>query len=632
MKNSYRNLTSPEINCLERNHCVCKDWSKVLVKPQFNPEYFQRVEFIGDIKLGVYENFIAIDNDIQKHAGIYDACLHNVEIGDNCLINRVTNYISNYVIGNNCRVNNVESIVASQNAVYGSNVKVAVLDESGGRAVRIFDKMSVHVAYFQTAYRYDRKLMEALDKLIDEYNGRTLPPKGVIGNNVQIQDAGLIKDVVIRDYAVIEGTSRLTNGTIVSEKVSPTYFGWNVIAEDFIAMEGACVEDGVYLNNCFVGQTAHLKRGYSATDSLFFSNCHMENGESCATFAGPFTVSHHKPTLLIGGMFSFMNAGSGTNQSNHLYKLGPIHQGVAERGLKTSSNNYIMWPAHIGAFTFVMGKHYSHPDSSEFPFSYLNESPEKSLLLPGVGLINVNLLRDGIKWRDRDKRTSSHRYDYIVPDIFSPYTMGKSLKSIQILKEILKHSFSEMYEYKGCQVKNSSIQKGIGFYEMSVSKYLGDVFFRYLDVNSINTFDQIDKLFANDPQQGISDWVDISGLLAPQSEIDGLISKINSGEISMIEEIDRLLGEMYMKYPQNEYKWVIETVRRMFFKNQKPTFVKFVQFIDKWHASSKSIFEFMLKDIHKEFAEEMTTGFGLDHPEHKQEDIMAVRGFMKQIR
>ena len=41
---------------------------------------------------------------------------------------------------------------------------------------------------------------------------------------------------------------------------------------------------------------------------------------------GPYTVSHHKSSLLIAGMFSFFNAGSGSNQSNHLFKSGAVHQ------------------------------------------------------------------------------------------------------------------------------------------------------------------------------------------------------------------------------------------------------------------------------------------------------------------
>ena len=63
----------------------------------------------------------------------------------------------------------------------------------------------------------------------------------------------------------------------------------------------------------------------------------------------------HKSSLLIAGMFSFLNAGSGSNQSNHMYKLGPIHQGVVERGSKTTSDSYILWPAKVGAFSLIMG-------------------------------------------------------------------------------------------------------------------------------------------------------------------------------------------------------------------------------------------------------------------------------------
>ena len=91
-----------------------------------------------------------------------------------------------------------------------------------------------------------------------------------------------------------------------------------------------------------MGQACVLKQNYSASDSLFFSNSQGMNGEASAVFAGPFTVTHHKSTLLISGMFSFMNAGSGSNQSNHMYKLGPIHQGILERGAKTTSDSLFM--------------------------------------------------------------------------------------------------------------------------------------------------------------------------------------------------------------------------------------------------------------------------------------------------
>ena len=62
-----------------------------------------------------------------------------------------------------------------------------------------------------------------------------------------------------------------------------------------------------------------MDKHYSAEHSVFFANSQGFNGEACSIFAGPYTVTHHKSTLLIAGMFSFMNAGSGSNQSNHMY-------------------------------------------------------------------------------------------------------------------------------------------------------------------------------------------------------------------------------------------------------------------------------------------------------------------------
>ena len=43
-------------------------------------------------------------------------------------------------------------------------------------------------------------------------------------------------------------------------------------------------------------------------------------------------------------------------------RLGPIHQGTLERGAKTTSDSYILWPARVGAFSLVMAVSYTHLD------------------------------------------------------------------------------------------------------------------------------------------------------------------------------------------------------------------------------------------------------------------------------
>ena len=122
-----------------------------------------------------------------------------------------------------------------------------------------------------------------------------------------------------------------------------------------------------------------------------------------------------------------MNAGSGSNQSNHLYKLGPIHQGVIERGAKTTSDSYILWPSRIGAFSLVIGRHYRHSDTTDFPFSYLIEEHDESRLIPGINLQSIGTIRDSQKWPKRDRRKDTNLLDSINFNLLSPYTIQKMI-------------------------------------------------------------------------------------------------------------------------------------------------------------------------------------------------------------
>ena len=114
---------------------------------------------------------------------------------------------------------------------------------------------------------------------------------GSIGNHVMILNTGSIKNVRIGDYCHICGTCRLSNGSVNSNVTAPVHIGHGVICDDFIISSGSKVDDGTMLTRCFVGQSCKLGHNYSASDSLFFSNCQGENGEACAIFAGPFTVT-----------------------------------------------------------------------------------------------------------------------------------------------------------------------------------------------------------------------------------------------------------------------------------------------------------------------------------------------------
>ena len=217
----------------------------------------------------------------------------------------------------------------------------------------------------------DKALKDAIRRLVNEEIERTLPDRGTIGNGVKIVNTKEITNTVVDNDCEICGASRLSDCTILSSANAPVYIGTGVIAENSIISDGSSIINSVKIQDCFVGEACQLANGFTASQSVFFANSYMSNGEACAAFCGPFSASHHKSSLLIGSMFSFYNAGSATNFSNHAYKMGPMHWGVLERGTKTASGAYLLMPATIGSFSVCFGKLMHHPNTQALPFSYL---------------------------------------------------------------------------------------------------------------------------------------------------------------------------------------------------------------------------------------------------------------------
>ncbi|CCY93160.1 uncharacterized protein BN461_00773 [Bacteroides sp. CAG:1076] len=627
---NYRSLTNDEIDRLKAQSCSAANWSDVLVAENFTPDYVHHARFSGRVRLGVFEHEFTLSGGICKHAGLFYVTLHNVTVGDNCCIENVKNYIANYEIGAYTFIENVDIILVDRKSRFGNGVEVSVLNETGGREVMIHDRLSAHQAYIMALYRHRPQLIERMKELIEAYAEEHASEVGTIGSHVTIVNSGYIKNVRIGDYCEIEGAGRLKNGSINSNAADPVHIGYGVVCDDFIISSGSHIEDGTMITRCFVGQACHMGHNYSASDSLFFSNCQEENGEACAIFAGPFTVTHHKSTLLIAGMFSFMNAGSGSNQSNHMYKLGPIHQGALERGAKTTSDSYILWPARIGAFSLVMGRHVNHPDTSDLPFSYLIEDKNTTYLVPGVNLRSVGTIRDAQKWPKRDLRKDSVRLDQINYNLLSPYTIQKMMKGRSILKELQRVSgeTSEIYSYQSAKIKNSALNKGIGFYETAIHKFLGNSVIKRLEGIHFKNNEEIRHRLLPDTAIGEGEWVDISGLIAPKTEIERLMNDIEAGVLHTVDQIHDRFAGMHANYYTYEWTWAYG--KMLEFYDLKPdtiTAKDIIAIVRQWQKSVVGLDRMVYEDAKKEFSLTSMTGFGADGSKEEQMlDFEQVRG------
>lgn len=549
----YRQLTQEEIDVLERNNCWAENWENVKVADDFSPYGFHRVMFYGDIRLGVFDLQVEVTKGFTKHAGINDATLRNVTIGDNCLIEKIGNFINNYTIGDNCYISNVSTMETTEGATYGEDHMISVLNEMGDGNLVLFHDLNSQLAAFMVKHFNDKVLKEKITRLIREEVRFSLPDRGTIGNNVKIINTKEITNTVVKDDCEINGASRLSDCTILSSKDASVYIGTGVICENSIISNGCSITNSVKMQDCFVGEACQVANGFTAQASVFFANSYMANGEACAAFCGPFSASHHKSSLLIGGEFSFYNAGSNTNFSNHAYKMGPLHYGTLERGTKTASGAYVLMPAKIGAFSVCFGKLMNHPDMRCLPFAYLLAYGDTMYIVPGRNITTVGLYRDIKKWPKRDKRAASCRKSIINFDWLSPFTVGEIVQGKKILEALRQAGGDNVssYNYHEYIINATSLRKGIKYYDIALRIYMGAVLKRAIKGG-----------FLGKPTSdiGLGHWTDLSGLLLPISEEERLIDDIKNGNIESIKEIlDRFI-DIDNHYRQYQWTWTYRLI------------------------------------------------------------------------
>lgn len=602
---TFRKLTQDEIESLERQMCSATDWNTIEVAQDFSPEHIKYARFSGRVRLGSFRKEFSLAGGMVKHSGIYYATLHNVTVGDDCCIENVKNYIANYTIGNGSFIENVDIILADGISTFGNGVEVSVLNETGGCEVMMYDHLSAQLAFMMAFYRNRPSLLSNLRRMIGQYVRSVQSSVGTIGKDVVIADAGYIKNVRIGDCCKIEGASKLKNGSINSNSEAPVHIGVGVIGDDFIISSGSNVEDGVTFSRCFIGQACRLGHNYSASDSLFFSNCQGENGEACAIFAGPFTVTHHKSTLLIAGMFSFMNAGSGSNQSNHLYKLGPIHHGVMERGSKTASDSYVLWPAKVGAFSLVMGRHVCHQDTSDLPFSYLIEQQSTSYIMPGANLKSVGTIRDAKKWPSRDRRKGPGKLDSINFNLLSPFTIQKMLRAVNILQELKRISgdTSDYYVYQSGRIKSSSLAKGLKYYGYAIDKFFGNSLITRIMNAEFSSLDELRKAFVPRSEYGNGEWVDLAGMIAPEKAVEDIISDIEEGKTSELDVLNSRISAIHNQYYHYEWRWASKAMEEYYgFRLADLSVSELSGLIHRWKDSVIALDKLLYEDAGKEFS------------------------------
>ncbi len=627
-----RKLLDKEVTILERNGCTAENWSLIEVSKEFEASRVRFSRFSGNVVIGNNTGCVNIDG-VERRCEISHVILSNCRIGDNVFIMDVSSCIHNYTIEDDVVIEDVSILMSEEGAFFGYGVKVKVMNETGGREVTLFNDLNAQIAYLQAMYRHDGVFQEKLNGIIQKAVDQDISEGAIIGRGAVVRNCGSIRNVRIGAYARVQGALELRNGTILSCVEHKTLIGSGVIISDFIIAEGAEVTSGALLERVYVGQGTLAGKQVSAENSFFFANSEAFHSEICSVFAGPYTVSHHKSTLLIASLWSFFNAGSGTNQSNHMYKLGPVHQGVFERGCKTGSFAYTMLESHIAAFCVIIGKHMMNIDIPFFPFSYLIEDGGRSGLMPGINLFSIGTVRDDEKWPARDRRKAPNKRDFITFDVFSPYTVEKMRRGRDILNDLYEKTPREedSVHYGGVQIKRLMLRKGVKYYTMAIDRYLID---RVIGVvedagsRAKSWSEVLSNFFRPQKIKKPKSWVDIGGCITPRERVEVIVSDVREGRIRKTGELIVKLEQIHQSYHEDELLYVLCAFEEEYgFSPVSMSVQDANELVVKWESAARSLCSLTVENMKSEFSEASMISYGVDQEtENRQRDFIAVRG------
>lgn len=610
MPATYRQLSLSEIATLESNGCSAENWNEIEVGSGFSAANMRNVLFEGRVRLGANGSRLRDRNGIVRISGIYNALIIACSIGDNVFISDIGQYVAGYDIEDEAYIENTGCVVCSGQSTFGNGTEVRTINENGGRALPIFEGLSAQTAYIMAMYRHRPALGDAMRGMVAEYCEQTAASRGRIGRRAYIAGCGTIRDVNFGDHARAEGALSLDNGTLSSCEQAPAHIGIGVTARNFICMPGGRVDDGATIERCFVGEACRIGSGFSAVDCLFFANCEMSNGEAISVFAGPYTVSHHKSSLLIAGYFLFFNAGSGTNQSNHMFKAGPVHEGIHERGVKFASNAYTMLPTREGAYTVVIGRHDNHHDTQAFPYSILTEEDGRSSLIPAGNLTGHGTMRDFEKWPQRDERKGP-KLDLLNFTEHTPYIGQKTLRALDICRTLLAKEGIDTHNYKRLRIKTVLLKRGAGLYQSLLDATIGEIL----------------KRGCGQAVEPCLHWVDMAGMFTPKSVVDSLLSQIENGEITTFTALNNALRAIHEAFDDHAHAWALAALTEQL--GHEPSAGDIGSAIEKGIEASERLRALRTEDLAKDCSgETMMIGYGIDAEgkEETEADFKAVRG------
>jgi hypothetical protein len=202
-------------------------------------------------------------------------------------------------------------------------------------------------------------------------------------------------------------------------------------------------------------------------------------------------------------------------------------------------------------------------------------------------------------------------------------------KGREVLNELvaLSGENTEVFGYRNCKIRNSSLKHGLELYTIGIQKFLGNSLISRLEKSEWRTLEEMRAALKPDSDRGLGPWVDLAGLIAPRSEVSRLMDDIEAGQLSL-ENIQERLIEMHAHYYSYEWTWALEHLEKVWGCTVNEVTLEQIQrTVEEWKEAVVKLDRMVYNDARKEFDLNSQTGFGADGDrEQAQADFEEVRG------
>ena len=241
----------------------------------------------------------------------------------------------------------------------------------------------------------------------------------------------------------------------------------------------------------------------------------------------------------------------------------------------------------------------------------------------------MGTIRDAQKWPKRDNRKDPKKLDQINFNLLSPYTVQKMWHGREVLTQVAEQAGSpqEVYDYKNCKIRHSSLHHGISLYTIGIQKFLGNSLISRLEDKPLHSMADVYAALQPNVEVGLGNWVDLAGLIVPKHAVSALLDEIEQQKHSL-SDIQSIFEHMHQQYYEYEWVWALDKLEQVWgCPWTEVSLSQLRETVEQWKKAVVTLDKMVYEDARKEFNLNSQTGFGVDGDSKQAEaDFEEVRG------